>query len=121
MSSSMEETGAADGQLDPDLRLKKLDEWDKNLVSFAKSICKEKDELDSRGHGKKPCAECVKLVRHVTECWFWLMLTKSKAVRRKAEQEKLTLPTLDLSQAFFVAAGLLDPEAAVTLPEWGAA
>jgi hypothetical protein len=107
--------------VDPDTKLKKLDEWDKNLVSFARSICKEKEgELDGRGHNKKPCSECLGMVRHITECWFWLVLTKSKSVKRKAEQNKLELPTVDLSQAFFLAAGLLDPEVAQTLPDWGA-
>lgn len=121
-ADTAEEPTAGYGPVDPDIKLRKLDEWDKNIVSFARSICKEKEgELDGRGHNKKPCAECVKLVRHVTECWFWVMLTKSKSVRGKADKIKAELPMLDLSQAFFVAAGLLDPEVAVTMGEWGAA
>lgn len=121
MSANLSDEGVGHGPVDPDTKLKKLDEWDRNIVSFARAICKERDEPDARGHNKKPCAECVKTVRHVTECWFWLVLTKSKSVRQKANKIKAELPMLDLSQAFFVAAGLLDPEVAVTIPEWGAA
>jgi hypothetical protein len=122
MGAHSQDEAEETGPVDEDTKLKKLDEWDKNLVSFARSICKEKEgELDARGHNKKPCAECVKLVRHVSECWFWLFLTKSKSVRERARKGKLELPIVSLDQVFFIAAGLLDPEVAVTLPEWGAA
>lgn len=121
MSSKLEEPPDGLKAVDEDTRLKRLDEWSKNLVSLARSMCTEKDEKDERGHNKKPCDDCLKGVRHVTEYWFQALQIKASAVRQRAQKEKLDLPLVDLFEAFFIASSLLDPATSVELDDWGAA
>jgi hypothetical protein len=123
VSSSTDETPTAGyGPVDEDTRLRKLDEWSKNLVSISKHVCgKKNDGTDEAGHNRWPCQECMIGVRKVTSYWHGALLLKSKAVRYRAEREGIELPMVDLATAFFLASSLLDPETAVTLGNWGAA
>jgi len=110
------------GPVDPDTRLRKLDEWSKNLVSISKHVCGRKNEgLDSGGHNRWPCQECMIGVRKVTSYWHGALLLKSKAVRYRAEREGIELPMVDLSTAFFIASAVLDPATSVELEDWGPA
>lgn len=121
MSARIEEPPDGLEAVDEDTLLRRLDEWDRNLVAVARSFCTEKDEPDARGHSKSPCEACLKGTRHVTEFWFMAMLTKARAVRQRAEKEGLDLPMVDLYQALFIASSLLDPATSVQIEEWGAA
>jgi hypothetical protein len=108
--------------VDEDTRLLKLNEWSKNLHSLAHACCLHGEGgRDSRGHERRPCAECVKTVRHVTEYWFMALHIKAKAVADRAAKDKLELPMVNLREALFIASATLDPAVSVSLPEWGAA
>lgn len=121
MSSRIEEPPDGLVAVDEDTLLRRLDEWDRNLVAVARSFCTEKDGPDARGHSKRPCEGCLKGARHVTEFWFMAMLTKARAVKQRAEKEGVDLPMVDLYQGLFIASSLLDPATSVALPDWGAA
>lgn len=121
MSVNLEEPPPGLELVDDDVRLMRYDEWDKGLVNLARSMCTVKDESDDRGHSKKPCSDCLKGVRHVTEHWFMAMHVKARAVLARAEKEGIELPMVNLHEAFFIASSLLDPATSVQIEDWGAA
>ena len=120
MSAKINEPPDGLAAVDEDTRLKLLDEWSKNLMRFATSVCGRVGGDDGRGHSTVPCKDCVKGVRHVTEQWLWVLLNRAHAVKRRADAGE-ELPMVDLHQAYFIAAGMFDPEVAVQLPDWGSA
>ena len=122
MSSKIEEPPDGLELVDEDTRLRRLDEWSKNLFSLARACCDHaEDGEDSRGHAKRPCMRCMRTVRHVTEYWFMALHTKARAAEQRSEKEDLQLPMVDLFEALFIASSLLDPATSVAIEGWGAA
>lgn len=97
--------------MDDDVRTMRFDEWSKNLIEFAKAICDHvSDQAD------RPCIWCVKAVGLVTRCWLMVLLKKNGLLRMKED-----VPAVGLDDAYFIAAGLLDPEVSVAIKGWGPA
>jgi hypothetical protein len=103
-------------------RVKRLEQWADRIGGIAISMCihAKSGDKDEFGHSAFPCAECVRVVNHVTQQWAAVFFKESERHRAAFLADRGAPPIMvSHHMAYRVAGALLEPAMSLGLDRFG--